>query len=59
VNNSIDSIMNLSLESLNNTDSIVRAFQHLRQSAERLSSVVDGIGLQRRLQLPASGKTSG
>ena len=59
VNNSIDSIMNLSLESLNNTDSIVRAFQRLRQSAERLSSVVDGIGSQRRLQLPASGKTSG
>ena len=59
VNNSIDSIMNLSLESLNNTDSIVRAFQRLRESAERLTSVVEGIGSQRRLQLPAVGKTSG
>jgi methyl-accepting chemotaxis protein len=59
VNNSIDSIMNLSLESLNNTDSIVRAFQRLRESAERLTSVVEGIVSQRRLQLPAVGKTSG
>jgi methyl-accepting chemotaxis protein len=59
VNNSIDSIMNLSLESLNNTDSIVRAFQRLRESAERLTGVVEGIGSQRRLQLPALGKTSG
>ena len=59
VNNSIDSIMNLSLESLNNTDSIVRAFQRLRESAERLTSVVEGIGSQRRLQLPALRKISG
>ena len=58
VNNSIDSIMNLSLESLNNTDSIVRTFKRLRESAERLTSVVEGIGSERRLQLPALGKTS-
>jgi len=59
VNNSIDSIMNLSLESLNNTDSIVRAFQRLRESAEHLTNVVEGIGSERRLQLPALGKSSG
>jgi methyl-accepting chemotaxis protein len=59
VNNSIDSIMNLSLESLNNTDNIVRAFQRLRESAERLTNVVEGIGSQPRLQLPAVGKISG
>jgi methyl-accepting chemotaxis protein len=59
VNNSIDSIMNLSLESLNNTDSIVRAFQRLRESAERLTNVVEGIGSERRLQLSAPGKTPG
>jgi methyl-accepting chemotaxis protein len=59
VNNFIDSIMNLSLESLNNTDNIVRAFQRLRESAERLTTVVEGIGSERRLQLPAFGKTSG
>jgi methyl-accepting chemotaxis protein len=59
VNNSIDSIMNLSLESLNNTDSIVRAFQRLRESAERLTNVVEVIGSERRLQLPALRKTSG
>jgi methyl-accepting chemotaxis protein len=59
VNNSLDSIMNLSLESLNNTDSIVRAFQRLRESAERLTHVVEGIESQRRAQLPALGKTSG
>ena len=59
VNNSIDSIMNLSLESLNNTDGIVRAFQRLRESAERLTSAVEGMGSQRRVRLPASGKTSG
>ncbi|MBN2553874.1 MAG: hypothetical protein JXB06_13940 [Spirochaetales bacterium] len=59
VNNSIDSIMNLSLESLNNTDSIVRAFQGLRESAERLTSMVEGIGSKRRLELPAARKTSG
>jgi methyl-accepting chemotaxis protein len=60
VNNSIDSIMNLSLESLNNTDSIVRAFQRLRESAERLTNVVEGIGTERRLrQLPAFRETPG
>jgi methyl-accepting chemotaxis protein len=53
VNNSIDSIMNLSLESLNNTDSIVRAFQRLRESAERLTKIVEGIGPEPRVQLPA------
>ena len=59
VNNSIDSIMNLSLESLNNTDTIVRAFQGLRESAERLTRMVEGIGSQRRLELPAARQTSG
>jgi methyl-accepting chemotaxis protein len=60
VNNSIDSIMNLSLESLNNTDNIVRAFQHLRESAEQLTNVVEGIMSQSRLQqLPAFRETSG
>jgi methyl-accepting chemotaxis protein len=60
VNNSIDSIMNLSLESLNHTDSIVRAFKRLRESAERLTNVVEGIGSERGLpQLPALRKTSG
>ncbi|UCF97167.1 MAG: hypothetical protein JSV89_18645 [Spirochaetaceae bacterium] len=59
VNNSIDSIMNLSLESLNNTDSIVRAFQRLRESAERLTGIVEGIGSQARLQLPAFRKAPG
>jgi methyl-accepting chemotaxis protein len=59
VNNSIDSIMNLSLETLNNTDSIVRAFQHLRESAERLTNVVESLGSKRLAELPAPGKTSG
>jgi methyl-accepting chemotaxis protein len=59
VNSSIDSIMNLSLESLNNTDSIVRAFQRLRESAEKLTSTVQGIGSQRRAQLPSVGNVAG
>jgi methyl-accepting chemotaxis protein len=59
VNASIDSIMNLSLESLNNTDSIVRAFQRLRENAERLTAIVEGVGSKTMLQLPAFRKTSG
>ena len=59
VNNSIDSIMNLSLENLNNTDSIVRAFQRLKESAERLTNIVEGIGPQARVQLPAFRETPG
>jgi methyl-accepting chemotaxis protein len=58
VNNSIDSIMNLSLESLNNTDSIVRAFQRLRENAERLTNIVEGVESKQRLQLPALGKSA-
>jgi methyl-accepting chemotaxis protein len=59
VNNSIDSIMNLSLESLNNTDSIVRAFQRLRENAEHLAGLVEGIASRRRLELTAFGASSG
>jgi methyl-accepting chemotaxis protein len=59
VNASIDSIMNLSLESLNNTDNVVKAFQSLRESAERLTKLVEGIGMDQGLQLPALRKVSG
>ncbi len=59
INASIDSIMNMSLETLNNTDNIARVFQSLRDNAERLNSLVEGIGLERRPYLPASGKASG
>jgi len=60
VNDSMDSIMNLSLESLNNTDNIVRAFQHLRERAEQLTHVVEGIMSRSRLQrLPAFRETPG
>jgi len=59
VNSSIDSIMNLSLENLNNTDSIVRSFQRLRESAERLTNIIEGIGPQARVQLPAFRETPG
>jgi methyl-accepting chemotaxis protein len=58
VNSSIDSIMNLSLESLNNTDNIVRAFRRLRESAEHLTHVVEGIESEQKL-LPALGQSSG
>ncbi len=59
VNASIDSIMNLSLESLNNTDNVVRAFQSLRESAERLTKFVEGIGMDQGAPLPALRKVSG
>ncbi|GAG19503.1 unnamed protein product, partial [marine sediment metagenome] len=49
----------LSLENLNNTDSIVRAFQRLKESAERLTNIVEGIGPQARVQLPAFRETPG
>lgn len=58
VNESFDSIMNLSLESLNNTDSIVRAFQRLRESAEVLSGIVRGIDSKPGNRLSASRKSS-